>query len=94
MNQITNEFGVNPIHRTAYMSWLMTSTYSQVAIIAIMSGSLKGAWEKAISDQLFLDVYAHQNPQAFDILEMTGDEAYNKETFLKAAYLVTGSKPY
>lgn len=90
MEALINETGELKIKRTAYMEWLMIHTYPQVAIRAIISG-FDGAWERAIADQLSMDIYHDQNPQAFDILDLTGDTNYTKETFLKAAYLVTGS---
>lgn len=91
MNHIINEKGELVLNRTAYFQWLMNVTYPQVAIKAILMGTIKGAWEEAISEQLFMDVYNDQNPQAFDLLDLTGDTQYNKDTFIKAAYLVTGS---
>lgn len=92
IHKITSE-GKLVLNRTAYMSWLMQTTYSQVAIKAILMGTIEGAWEEAISEQLFADIYNDQNPQAFDLLNLTGDTNYTRDTFLKAAYLVTGSIP-
>jgi hypothetical protein len=43
---------------------------------------------EGIAQALLNDVMDHQNPQAFDLLKETGDEAYTKETFLKAADIV------
>jgi hypothetical protein len=88
---ISNE-GQLVLKRTAYMQYLMNSTYDQIAINAILAGTIEGAWEKAIADKLFLAVYQDQNPMAWELLELTGDMEYTKETFMKAAYLVTSSK--
>ena len=92
MTQVISETGELTLQRTAYMSWLMQTTYQQVAIIAINTGTLKGAWEQAIANQLYTDIFIDQNPQAFELLDLTGEPNYTLDTFLKAAYLVTGSK--
>jgi hypothetical protein len=92
MNTSINEKGELILNRTAYMQWLLINTYPQVAIKAILNGTLEGAHESAIADQLYLDIFADQNPQAFEILDLTGDTNYTRSTFIKAAYLVTGSK--
>jgi hypothetical protein len=34
---------------------------------------------------LFMDVVEDRNPQAFELLESTGDIEYDEQTFLKAA---------
>jgi hypothetical protein len=78
--------------RTMYMQHLMTSTYPKLALVAIQMGTLNGAWEKLIANKILLDCKNDQNPQAFDLLEATGDKEYTAETFLKAAYLVTSSE--
>jgi hypothetical protein len=70
--------------RTAYITWLMKNTMPQVALVAVRTGTINNAWEKAIALQLMQDC-ANQNPQAFDVLNHTGDENYNKDTFMKAA---------
>lgn len=88
-HKITSE-GKLVLNRTAYMQHLMNTTYVQGAIKAVLEG-FDGSREKAIADQLYLDIFADQNHQAFDILDLTGDTNYTRETFLKAAYLVTGS---
>lgn len=91
MEQLITETGELKIKRTAYMQFLMNSTYAGIAIEAIKRG-FTGAWERLIANQLYQDIYNDQNPQAFELLDLTGDTNYTKETFLKAAYLVTGSK--
>ena len=39
----------------------------------------------AIAHRLFADVVEDRNPLAYELLEMTGDTEYTKDTFFKAA---------
>ena len=43
----------------------------------------------ALANELVSNVVNDQNPQAFDLLELTGDIEYTAETFVKAAKLLT-----
>lgn len=41
-----------------------------------------------LANQLVSDVVNDQNPQAFELLEQTGDIEYTPETFIKAAKIL------
>lgn len=43
---------------------------------------------KTIANLLLKDIYFHRGELSFQIVEMTGDITYNRETFLKAADLI------
>ena len=93
MEHVVNECGELSLKRSTYMEWLMINTYPSVPLIAIETGTLKGAWEKAIAGKLYMEIQ-NQNPMAFEILEQTGHKEYTKETFMAAGYLVTRSTPH
>jgi hypothetical protein len=57
---------------TAYHRWLLQHCKGDVSCIAL---------------QLAHDT-AEQNPQAFDVLALTGDVKYSRATFFKAAKLI------
>ena len=44
--------------------------------------------EESIAGELYAQTLLYQNPQVAEILERTGDKAYTKETFFKAARLL------
>lgn len=44
--------------------------------------------ENELASRLLYDIVEQQNPQAFDLLNKTGDKIYNQDTFLKAARLL------
>lgn len=71
--------------RTDYMQNLMTTTYPQVAVEAVMGG-FKGSWERLIAKRLEWDAQRDRS-EAVLLIEAAGGNP------LHAAYLVTGSKP-
>lgn len=73
------------VERTEYMQRLMTSTYSQVAVEAIFGG-FEGSWERLIAKRLEADAQRDRS-EAVILLEAAGGDP------MKAAYIVTGSKP-
>ena len=73
------------MERTKYMQDTMIKTYAGVAIEAIKTGTLTGAWEKCIARQIEQDVKADIS-EAVVIMESVGNDS------LKAAYLITNSK--
>jgi len=42
----------------------------------------------SLAAQLLVDVAQDRNPQAFELLEMTGDKEYTQQTFFSAADLL------
>lgn len=71
--------------RTDYMQNLMTTTYPQVAVEAVMGG-FDGSWERLIAKRLEWDAQRDRS-EAVLLIEAAGGDT------LQAAYLVTGSKP-
>lgn len=71
--------------RTKYMQHLMTDTYPQVGPEAVLRG-FDGAWERCIAKLLQRGVMAGYS-EAEVILQAAGGN------YLKAAYLITSSKP-
>lgn len=71
--------------RTDYMQNLMTTTYPQVAVEAVMGG-FDGSWERLIAKRLEWDAQRDRS-EAVLLIEAAGGDT------LHAAYLVTGSKP-
>lgn len=63
----------NTIQVTAFHHWLMKATDGD---------------EKRIAHFLRGEVIFERNPQAFELLEATGDITYTNDTFEKAARLV------
>lgn len=49
------------VTRTPYMERLMSETYSQCAINAVVNGTIEGAWEQAISERLRRDSMSYKN---------------------------------
>jgi hypothetical protein len=80
--------------RTTFMSLVLENTYSQVAINALILGSIEGAWEKAIAERLEHDFRHH-----CDLVHLTMRQlgfpslCPPKEEFLKAAYLIRATEP-
>ncbi len=76
--------------RTKYMQDLMTATYSQIPIIAILEG-FDGAWEKAIARKLELD-YVFHKPEAVQLMkDMVNVPCVGN--YLDVAYKITKSTP-
>lgn len=76
--------------RTPYMQSLMQSTYSLVAIEAIMGG-FEGAWQRVIANKIHQD-YLSDHPEACEIVNsVKAPGQVARETYLLAAYLVTSS---
>ena len=67
------EMKANTIKPTAFHKWLMKITGGDAVMLA---------------EQLTHEVVNNQNPQAFDLLEATGDKHYTPQTFLKASELL------
>lgn len=77
--------------RTTYMQTVMTETYSQGTIIAVMQGKLAGSWERAIAERIRQD-YHNDHPEACEIIESVKAPGMSANTtYLKAAYLITSS---
>lgn len=77
------------MERTKYMQQIMNETYAGVAIEAIQSGTLEGAWEKLIARRLLKD-YQAGHSEAEVILSAMG--GINEEERLRAAKYITSSK--
>lgn len=73
------------MERTNYMQSLMTATYSQVPIIAIQTGTIEKAWDKAIAELLKKQV-AKGHSEAEVILQAAEGD------YMKAAKLVLESE--
>lgn len=74
-----------PAPRTPFMEKIMQETYSQVAIEAI-TGGFPGSWERCIARSL--QAYASKDhSEATLILDSVNGD------LIKAAYLITNSKP-
>jgi hypothetical protein len=56
----------------AYHKWLIERSGGDIDVLAL---------------RIFLDA-RDQNPMAFELLELTGDKAYTRETFIKAAKII------
>lgn len=72
------------MERTPFMQTLMTSTYPQIPMEAVLNG-FDGSWERCIAKAL-KNSAAVGNSEAEVILEAAGGD------YLKAAYLITSSK--
>lgn len=72
------------MERTNYMQNLMTSTYPNISIEAVLRG-FDGSWERLIAKQLNKDSLANHS-EACEILDACDQDP------LKAAYLITSSK--
>lgn len=81
------------MRRTPYMQLVMNSTYSQVAINAIISGRIEGAWEKAIAERLHRD-YKEGSPLPMEVLKQFGiePEINHPSIWLNAAYFIISSE--
>lgn len=81
------------VTRTSYMQSLLNKTYSGVAVQAITQGKLEGSWEKLIADAIRKD-YINDHSEACEIIEtVSGPGLSARDVYLKAAYLITSSKP-
>lgn len=72
------------MQRTKFMQDIMTITYPQTAIEAVIGG-LDGSWERCIAKALKIEVRTG-NSEAEVILQAADGD------YLKAAYLITSSK--
>ena len=80
--------------RTPYIKLVMESTYSQVAINAVLSGTIEGAWEKAIAERLQKDYEGASYMPLVTLTDLNISEApRTPETWLKAAYLIRATEP-
>jgi hypothetical protein len=61
------------IELTAFHKWLMKITGGDVI---------------KLTEQLMHEVLNNQNPQAYGLLEATGDKNYTRQTFVKASELL------
>jgi len=61
------------IEATAFHKWLFIKTKGHPV---------------AVANELVNQVVNNQNPQAFELLELTGDREYTPETFVKAAKIL------
>lgn len=71
----------------AYVNWLKQTTYPQVAIKAIQTGTLAGCWESLIGAQLLFDCM-EQNKSAFDTMEDLGFDVFTKDSWLQAGRMI------
>lgn len=72
------------------MSWMLRESSDSLAGIVDKEKhpeEFRTTQEKLIANQLFRDCQV-QNPQAFEILESTGDKTFTVESFLAGAKLV------
>lgn len=94
MKKVINEKGELVLHRTENMQYIMNNTYALVPIIAVMHGTINGAWESAISDYL-KRMYQHAKHSNFikSLLLETGIDGITQHAFDKAAILILNSSP-
>lgn len=94
MEKLINEKGELVLKRDKWMQGIINTTYSQVAIIAVMSGSIEGAQNKAVSDYLKALYKNPLNRHYIDeLLEETGRaNPLSNDSFDKAAVLIVNSK--
>lgn len=94
MEKIVNEKGDLVLKRDKWMQQIMNSTYSQVAITAVMQGTIDGAFEHVISTHLKALYKNPLNRNYIDeLLEETGREnKLSNDAFDRAALLITQSK--
>jgi hypothetical protein len=80
--------------RTPYMSLLLEATYTQMMLNAVFSGTIAGAWEKAIAERLQED-YKDGSPLPIATLDYLGipNPPRTIETWIKAAYLIRATEP-
>lgn len=70
----------------------MNRTYGSVAIQACLQGTIVGAWEKLIADEIHKD-YLQDHSEACEIVDSVSIPGLPAtKTYLKAAYLITSSK--
>lgn len=94
MDKVVNENGELVLKRTEFMQWVFNSCYHNVAIIAIVNGTLDGAMEQSISEfmqKLYKSKPLHRQ-KILELLKETGIHEIASYTFDRAAKLIVNSK--
>lgn len=90
MNQIKVTTG--NVIRTKYMQSLMSKTHSSVPIQAGKQGTIVGAWEALIAEEIHQD-YLKDHSEACEIVDSVSSPGMSaNQSYKKAAYLITSSK--
>lgn len=94
MEKLINEKGELVLKREPWMQQVLTSTYSKMIVVAILSpNGLNGAWECAISDHLkSLWKNPVNYPYIKQLLDETGVEGVTTHAFDQASKLILNSQ--
>lgn len=76
--------------RTWFMQYLLTTSYTRVALIAIANATLEGSWEQAIEELLKEELKGSYKEEAKALLKLSNGSAREAAKIVRAS--VTESK--